>query len=112
MLNVDILIGLANQALGCRTTLTSEAAIYFWRTNHGAEVNLVIEKHSRLKAAFEIKSSSHITGAHLSGLRSFHTEHPEVPLHVIAMVDNAYRIEDVLIVPWETYLRELIEPFL
>lgn len=86
----------------------SEANIYFWRTNHGAEVDLVVEKYGRIIGAFEIKSHLHITGAHLSGLRSFRSEYPDVPLHVIAMVDHAYRIEDVLVVPWKIYLQELL----
>jgi len=90
----------------------SEACIYFWRTNHGAEVDMIIEKHGKIIGAFEIKSQSHIAGAHLTGLRSFRTEYPEVPLHVIAMVENSYRIEDVLVVSWKQYLEELIEKFL
>ena len=67
----------------------SEAGIYFWRTNHGAEVDLVIEKYGKIVGAFEIKSQSRIAGAHLSGLRSFRSEYPDVPLYVIAMVENA-----------------------
>jgi predicted AAA+ superfamily ATPase len=90
----------------------SEANIYFWRTNHGAEVDLVIEKHGNIVAAFEIKSHAHITGAHLSGLRSFRSEHPNVPLHVIALVDHAYRIEEIMVVPWKMYLEDLVAQFL
>ncbi len=81
----------------------------FWRTNQGAGVDLIIEKYGKTIGAFEIKSQSHITGAHLTGLRSFQTEYPEVPLHVIAMVENPYRIEDILIVSWKIYLEELVE---
>lgn len=90
----------------------SEAGIYFWRTNHGAEVDLVIEKYGKIVGAFEIKSQSRIAGAHLSGLRSFRSEYPDVPLHVIAMVENIYRIEDIRVVPWKTYLQELLVQFL
>ena len=90
----------------------SEACIYFWRTNHGAEVDLIIEKYGKIIGAFEIKSRSHITGAHLTGLRSFRAEYPDVPLHVIAMVEDSYRIEDVLVVSWKRYLEELVEKFL
>ena len=46
------------------------------------------------------------------GLRSFRSEYPDVPLHVIARVENVYRIEDVLVVPWKTYLQELLVQFL
>ena len=90
----------------------SEACIYFWRTNHGAEVDLIIEKYGKIIGAFEIKSRSHIAGAHLTGLRSFRAEYPDVPLHVIAMVEDSYRIEDILVVSWKRYLEELVEKFL
>jgi predicted AAA+ superfamily ATPase len=87
--------------------LQSEAAIYFWRTNHGAEVDLIIEKHGRLIGAFEIKSTSRISGAHFSGLRAFREEYPKVPLHVISMVEHPYRQEEVLVLPWGDYLKNL-----
>ena len=87
--------------------LQSEAAIYFWRTNHGAEVDLLIEKHGNLIGAFEIKSTTQVTGSHLSGLRSFRQEHPRVPLHVIARVEHAYRLNEVLVLPWKEYLQNL-----
>lgn len=90
----------------------SEAGIYFWRTNHGAEVDLIIEKHGRILGAFEIKAAQHISGAHLSGLRSFRVEHPEVPLYIISLVDNPYRMDDVWVLPWETFLHELPHKFL
>jgi predicted AAA+ superfamily ATPase len=89
--------------------LQSEASIYFWRTNHGAEVDLIIEKHGKLIGAFEIKSVRHVTGSHLSGLRSFREDHPNVPLHVVSHVDHAYRIEDVLAMPWSMFLENLEE---
>lgn len=90
----------------------SEAGIYFWRTSHGAEVDLIIEKYGRIVGAFEIKSLSRISGAHLSGFRSFRSEYPDVPLHVIAPVDNPYRIENVRVLPWKTFLQELPQKFL
>jgi predicted AAA+ superfamily ATPase len=87
--------------------LQSEASLYFWRTNHGAEVDLVIEKHGRITGAFEIKSVSQVTGYHLSGLRSFHQEYPDVSLHVIALVENPYRLDEALVMPWKMYLENI-----
>ena len=52
--------------------LRSEARLFFWRTNAGAEVDLLIERHGRLLGAFEIKASKRVAGANLSGLRAFH----------------------------------------
>jgi uncharacterized protein len=87
--------------------LRGEAGLHFWRTNHGAEVDLIIEKYGRPVAAFEIKSASHISGAHLSGLRAFREDYPDVPLHVVAHVENPFRLEEVLVLPWKTYLQSL-----
>ncbi|MEW6185143.1 MAG: ATP-binding protein [Thermodesulfobacteriota bacterium] len=85
----------------------SEAALYFWRTNHGAEVDLLIEKHGRIIGAYEIKSTTQVSGSHLSGLRSFRQDHPEVPLHVVALVEHRYRLDEVQVLPWKEYLVEL-----
>jgi len=87
----------------------SEAGLFFWRTNHGAEVDLVIEKYGKPVAAFEIKGVSHVAGTHLSGLRAFREDYPDVPLHVISQVENPYRLEDVQVMPWKTYLGRLVE---
>lgn len=85
----------------------SEANLYFWKTNHGAEVDLVIEKHGKLTAAFEIKSTPHIASPHLSGLRSFQEEHPKTPCSVIGTVPHAYEIDGIQILPWTRYLEGL-----
>ncbi len=87
----------------------SEAGLYFWRTNHGAEVDLVIEKHGRLVGAFEIKSSSHIAGAHLSGIRAFQEEHPRVPCFIVCGASHAHSLGNVKVLPWQGYLRQLPE---
>lgn len=87
----------------------SEANIYFWRTNHGGEVDLLIEKHGKVKSAFEIKSSGVISGAHLSGLRSFHKDHPHAECGVISQADHVYRIDGIKVWPWQKFLEELEE---
>ncbi len=85
----------------------SEAALYFWRTNHGAEVDLLIEKHGEIVGAFEIKATASISSSHLSGLRSFREEHPQAPCTVVSIVENAYELDRVMILPWRTYLESL-----
>lgn len=85
----------------------SEATLYFWRTNHGAEVDLLIERHGRIQAAFEIKATANVSGAHLSGIRAFQEEHPRIPSFVISTVPHAYEMGKVKILPWETYLSQL-----
>ncbi len=82
----------------------SEASLYYWRTNHGAEVDLIIEKHGKIIGAYEIKSTPNITGSHLSGIRSFREEHANVPCHVVCTAENAFEIDKVKIIPWRKYL--------
>lgn len=86
----------------------SELSMYYWRTNHGAEVDLLIEKHGKLRAAFEIKYSSNISGSHLSGLRAFKEDYPNAPAYVISNVKNAIEISGVKIINWKQYL-DLLE---
>jgi len=85
----------------------SEATPYFWRTNHGAEVDLLIEKHGKIIAAIEIKSTANIAGSHLSGLRAFREEHAKVPAFVVSRAPRQFELENVHILPWKTYLEML-----
>ena len=87
--------------------LRSEASLYFWRTNHGAEVDLLIEKHGKVIGAYEIKAVTNVGGNHLSGLRAFRQAQTDIPLHIISLVENAYRIDDIMVIPWKMYLEYL-----
>lgn len=87
--------------------LQSETNIYFWRTNHGAEVDLIMEKHNKVTNAFEIKSTKEVAGADLTGLRSFRDDFPQASLYVIANISDAYRYDNVSILPWKDYLENL-----
>ncbi len=85
----------------------SEAQLFFWRTNHDAEVDLLIEKHGQLKTAIEIKINESISKSDLSGLRSFADDNPGVPKLVVARVPNAYTLGDVKILPWREFLDQV-----
>jgi predicted AAA+ superfamily ATPase len=85
----------------------SESRLFFWRTNSGAEVDLLIERRGSLVGAFEIKASRRIAGADLSGLRAFRDDHPEVPLAVICNAPEPFTLDGVRVLPWKAYLEEL-----
>jgi len=87
----------------------SEARPFFWRTHVGAEVDLLIEKHGRLVLAVEIKSAKRVSGADLSGLRSFGEAHPGTPRLVVAQVPEEHRLGDISIIPYGDFLRRLGE---
>lgn len=92
-----------------RSYLRSEARLFFWRTNAGAEVDLLLEKHGKLVGAFEIKARKHVSGADLSGLRAFREEHPQVPRAIICNAAEPYELEGVRVLPWKSYLEVLPE---
>ncbi len=83
--------------------------LYYWRTNTGAEVDLLMEQSGKLTGAYEIKWSKTITAAQLSGLRSFQEDHPDVPCHVICNTDEPYRLGNILIVNWQQFLQAIVK---
>ncbi len=90
----------------------SEARLFYWRTNSGAEVDLLIEKHGVIRAAVEIKASRNVGGGDLSGLRAFHDDQPKVPLYVVAEVEEPYQIDKVRVLPWKMYLTDILKSLL
>ncbi|MBI2995535.1 MAG: ATP-binding protein [Candidatus Melainabacteria bacterium] len=87
--------------------LQSETNIFYWRTNHGAEVDLLIEKHGKLKAAVEIKFTSNISTSHLSGLRAFREENPQVQAYIVCNAKNNFELDKVKVINWRNYLKML-----
>ena len=87
--------------------LHPETRLFYWRTNHGAEVDLLFERHGKLLLAAEIKSRRTVSGGDLSGLRSFAEAHPGVPRAVVACVSEPYRIGAVQVLPWRRFFAEL-----
>jgi predicted AAA+ superfamily ATPase len=85
----------------------SEARLFYWRTHNGAEVDLLVERHGRLRLAVEIKAKRTVAGADLSGLRSFGEAHPTVRRVVVAEVPQPYRLGAVDVLPYRWFLERL-----
>lgn len=85
----------------------AEARLFYWRTHNGAEVDLLIERHGRLRLAAEIKAKRRVSGADVSGLRSFGQAHPRVPRVVVAEVPNEYALGDVAVLPYPVFFERL-----
>ncbi|MDY6990224.1 MAG: AAA family ATPase [Thermodesulfobacteriota bacterium] len=64
----------------------------FWRTTHGAEVDLLISRGTTLVCAVECKLKQQPSLADLSGLRSFHETHRDVPCFIVAPVRQSFRL--------------------
>ena len=87
----------------------SEIRMYYWRTNHGAEVDLVLEKHGKTIAAVEIKYSENITSGQFSGIHSFLEENPRVPAYMVCRAPRPFQLKGVTVLPWKSYLEKLAE---
>lgn len=81
----------------------------FWRTSHGAEVDAIITRGTKMLYAIECKFKRQPTTADLSGMQSFHALHPEVPCFVVAPVPQTYRLEYARVVPPEKLFLELAD---
>ncbi len=86
-----------------------ETRVFYWRTHHGAEVDLLFERHGELRLAVEIKNRAIITGADLSGLRSFAKAHPDVPRVIVARVPEPFEVDGVAVLPWQRFFAELAD---
>ena len=88
----------------CLDYRQADTALYYWRTNNGAEVDLLIEAHGDLAAAIEFKSRSTVSGADLSGLRCFREDHPQVPCYLVCTAPEPFRLDFAEVLPWRGYL--------
>lgn len=79
----------------------------FWRTSHGAEVDLLISRGMKLLYAIECKFTKQPSMSHLSGLRSFHEQYPDVPCYIAAPVSRPARLSFARVVPPRQLLNEL-----
>lgn len=82
----------------------SESRLFFWRTNTGAEVDLLVEKHGRLTGAFEFKSTKEVGGDDFSGLRAFRSDNQDTPLTLVYCGLNPYETDGIRVIPWEMFL--------
>jgi len=64
--------------------------LYYWRTSHGVEVDLVIETPKKLWA-IEIKASEQIEASQLQSLRSFQEDNPKARLIWVSPTPLTYQ---------------------
>lgn len=86
----------------------SDLEMFYWRTNNGAEVDVILAKRKQPQVAIKIKATGRIQKAHLSGLRSFTSEYPDVKKYIVSFCDNPYDLNDVEILPWKYFLMDVL----
>ncbi len=83
----------------------------FWRTSHGAEVDLLISRGTKILYAIECKFKKQPSSTDLSGLRSYHEDHKNVPCFVVAPVDQSFRLSFARVLPPQKLFKELSPDF-
>ena len=79
----------------------------FWRTRHGAEVDILISRGRNLLYAIECKFKRQLSSIDLSGLRAFHENHINVPCFIVAPVDQSFRLSFARVLPAQKLFKEL-----
>ncbi len=79
--------------------------IHYWRTSHGAEVDIVLDSGREIWAV-EIKSGAVIRPSELRGLRAFREDHPDARLLCVGDFGRPFKLGDVECLPWREFLEE------
>lgn len=78
---------------------------YYWRTNHGAEVDVLLCKGNKIVYALEIKSSKNIAGERLTGLKSFLEDNSDVPAYVLCADQNRRLLDNnITVLNWNDFI--------
>ncbi len=79
----------------------------FYRSEHGAEVDLIIEFPAGETLAVEIKSSINPVAADFrSGLESFRSVCPEAKMICVCNAPHTRKIDDISVLPWREFFKE------
>lgn len=80
--------------------------IYFWRTAHGAEVDLIISFPNSRLLAVEIKSSKNVHPKQLTGLKQFLKDFPNSRACCVCTIEKPYLKEGITFLPWRYFFEE------
>ncbi len=82
-------------------------AISSYRTEHGAEVDFIVELEGQVWA-IEAKTSLSVKGADLRGLKSFADFYGKKHSPVVAVLEGEERtVEKVTVMPWQKLLKKM-----
>jgi uncharacterized protein len=85
--------------------------LFFWRTSHGAEVDLILTLGKRILCAIEVKHKRRITSSDLSGLLAFKKDFPNVPCFIVAPISQREKLNGINIYPPSDLINELRKKF-
>ena len=83
-----------------------DAALSFWRTRAGNEVDFVVYGQDAF-TAIEVTSASRVRPKDTSGLRSFGEDYPEAKRILLYRGRDRLRLDGIVAIPVEDYLRSI-----
>lgn len=99
--------GLVAQHLRAWVSYRSEpAALCYWRTKSGSEVDFVVYG-ADVFAAIEVKRSRQVHHTDLRALKAFQEDYPEAQVCLLYMGQEELKINGVLCLPCDKFLRSL-----
>ncbi len=82
---------------------------YFWRTNTGLEVDLIVAKGNKPIFALEMKSVTSVTNADTKGLQSFLEDYPEAKGIVVSTHQRSRLLyNNIEALPWEEFFNRFL----
>lgn len=96
-----------NQLTSSAASIDQEIRISSYRTEHGAEVDFILEMGKEVWAV-ELKASKNIGDADLKGLKNFSSFHGKKCSSIVAYWgDTEKTIDGIEILPWQTALKRI-----
>jgi predicted AAA+ superfamily ATPase len=93
---------LINQILAVNEYLETDLQPYFWRTQTGAEIDLILARGPRdAPRAIEIKSEQTPETSDFHTLQNFKLEYPDAELYCLCTTTARYTVGDVNVLPWQ-----------
>ncbi len=83
-----------------------KAALYYWRTRKGVEVDFIVYG-SDLFIALEVKNSSRVDNNDVRSLRTFQTDYPECQACLLYRGKERVIVNNILCMPVEEFLLQL-----
>jgi predicted AAA+ superfamily ATPase len=82
------------------------AQLYYWRTKSGSEVDFVMYGPD-VFVAIEVKRSGHVHSTDFRALKAFQEDYPEATVCLLYMGQEEIKINDVLCLPCDSFLKRL-----
>jgi predicted AAA+ superfamily ATPase len=86
---------------------SGDERLHYWRTRAGREVDFVIYGEATF-AGLEVKRSRTVQARDLQGLKAFRQDYPEADVALLHLGPEPLRIDGILCLPVEAFLRGLV----